>query len=242
MTYCQHSIVLRVSSIIRDLTAGILLNMTHKDEWFRSAGWSQADQDLFNEKIARAQGNARRQQYARIKALALIETKDLAKNQAAVDLLQRALREWPDDPLWESGTHALLGDAFCVLKKYEAASGAYNTSITWDKRFYHQGYWNYPLMVIEEQFSGQYDQALSIVDRYVAENDLVFPSQKFIYRAVRAIVFEAQGEHAEAKDEATEALVHAATDSSAFTNHPTTGLVDTKKNAALIERLQSILL
>lgn len=223
-------------------TSGVILDssMTNKDDWFRSQGWTQADQDIFNEKIARARSNSRKQQYARIKAFALIDSKESAKLQAAVELLQRALQEWPDDPLWDSESYAALGDAFCGLGDYDAASQAYETSITWDPRVHHLGYWHYPQMIVEQALTDKYDQAIATVDKYVTNNDLVFQTQKFIYHAVRAIVLESRNQHTEAKTEAAAALECVSVDRSGFSRHPDVGLVDNNKYTKLIERLESI--
>ena len=210
------------------------------DDWFRGAGWTREAQDVFNAKIARVRGDTRRQQYARIKALALIESGDAGKIHAAIELLRKSLHEWPPEYTFETdATYAALGDAHAAVKEYDAASQAYERSLTWDMRSTHTGYWRYPLMIITAKLAAQYDKALSIVEKYAAARPLVFETEKFIYHAVRAVAFQHRGEAAMAHAEAANALACAQASRSKFAHHPKTGLVDATKYASLIARLET---
>ncbi len=196
---------------------------------------------MFGEKISRARGNDSRAQYARLKAYALIDSNDRTKINAAVDLLQKSLTEWPSEFEQHSGeTYAALGDAYRSLKKYELAATAYEKALTWGN-VRHTAYWDYPEMIVTEGFTDLYSRALQIVNRLNAERDFVMEFQRFNYHAVRAVVLYEQGEANDSRREAEAALSAVKVKKSVFSRHPKVGLVPAHRYAKLIGRLNDIL-
>ncbi|MFZ1249374.1 MAG: hypothetical protein WAQ24_03550, partial [Candidatus Saccharimonadales bacterium] len=204
-----------------------------------SKGWSKKHQEVFFAKIGSARSNDTRMQYARIKALSLIATGKKKKCQAAVILLETALQEWPSQYCLEiDSVYDALGDAHRVLGEAEVAAKWYARTITW-KNWRGTGYWSYPELIVTSQMFTMFDDALSIVNRLFHEQ-LVMPSQYFIYHGVRACVFAHENNIALAKSEATEAFAYVGVGSSYFRYHPKVGLVDRNEHRALLSELQQI--
>jgi hypothetical protein len=68
------------------------------DEWYRSSRWGRKDQEEFDAKLQRARPY-NRAQYMRLKGLALAGSKRRRERQGAPELLQRVIRDHPDDEL-----------------------------------------------------------------------------------------------------------------------------------------------
>ena len=84
--------------------------MTKSDDWYRSPGWTDADQEEFARRLRRARHHTR-YQYRRIKSVALLSTNDRAKRTAAETLLGMniASDEVPDfEKAW---AHSLLAQS-----------------------------------------------------------------------------------------------------------------------------------
>ena len=216
--------------------------MSQDDSWYRSTGWSKKDQDLFYEKIGRSRSNYHRQQYARIKAYSLIETQKPEKIKAAIELLQKSIEEWQCEfPSELDNTYAALGDAYRSLGDYTQASSNYESSITWRTNNIHRGYWDYAEMVITQEDTDKYNLALEIVNKLAKDEALLLlETDKFIYHATRAIVFNYQDGANKARIEALDALATVNAKKSLFRYHPDVGLVDAKKYKKLIRKLKVI--
>jgi hypothetical protein len=84
--------------------------MSAKDDWYTSADWDDAAQELFDTKIRRSRQPWSKWGYFRSKANALFFSKDPDKLAAAITLLRRALDEVADiEPDWASSTYHRLG-------------------------------------------------------------------------------------------------------------------------------------
>lgn len=215
--------------------------MASDDNWYRSSDWSKAAQDLFYEKLSRSRGNYYRQQYARIKALSLIGTKKDNLLHAAVMLLLRSIEEWCEYQTEYDEAYATLGEAYRLLGDIPSAIVAYEKSISWNLSLVHRGYWDYPEMIVSEGLEDRYDRALAIVSRlHKADDDLMMETDKFIYHAVRAVVFKHQGKDHAASEDARKALILTSVGKSMFRYHPEVGLVDKHKYMQLIKKLEPI--
>ncbi len=213
--------------------------MSESDDWYRSNGWSKNDQEKFFAKIGSARSNNSRMQYARIKALSLIATGKKKKCQAAVLLLETALREWPSQYYLDiDGVYDALGDVHWVLGEAETAAKWYAKTITW-KSWRGTGYWSYPELIVTAHMFTMFEDALSIVNRLFHEQ-LVMPIQYFIYHGVRACVFAHENDIELAKSEAAEALTYVGAGNLYLRYHPKVGLVDSSQHRALLSELQQI--
>lgn len=217
--------------------------MAQDDSWYSSPNWTDADQKLFYEKLSRSRGDYYKQQYARVKAMSLIKTNKPSKLRAAIELLDISMREWCTRELELNEARATIGRAYRQLGDLDKAVSAYEASITWHHtNSRHLGYWEYPEMIISLGITNKYPRALEIIHK-LADDDsqLSLEIHKFIYHAVRAIVFAHQNNSILAYSEAMLAISIANVKRSIFRYHPTVGLVDTKKYKPLIKKLKRLL-
>src|SRR6185436_3953799 len=104
--------------------------MAAHDDWYRSPGWSQKDQDNFFDHMSRARGNDSKSQYAKIKALSLIESNYKQRVVAAIELLNRSLQEWPSQFQAEKEAHYdALAEAHRRLGNFDDAAAYYEKTI-----------------------------------------------------------------------------------------------------------------
>lgn len=198
----------------------------HKDDWFRSSSWDEADQTLFQQKLARARGADSKSQYARIKALSLQQTKEPAKIRAAIGLLEHILAEWPD--VFDTSS-VLLQLAECAelegrlddcLRYY---ADVFNSQ---RKRpgLKTQAHLNYGWLVICHPFPDHYEQALAILDEFHGVTP--FPVDVFRASTIRAVILSRSGRELDrAAELAATALTAARMTEAPLRYHPKLGIV-----------------
>ena len=213
--------------------------MSDNDSWYRSSNWSEQDQKLFFDKIKRTRGGSSRSQYAKIKAISLIETMDSKKIDSAIELLNHSLKEFPSEfDMDTDATNEVLGDAYRFKKDFHSSISYYEKALTWGNSR-GSAYWEYPEMIVAHELTDLYDQALAIVNRNAKDDELILHYHIFVYHAVRACVLEYNKKLKEARQEAKLGLEAAGAKTSVLSYHPTVGLVDPNKRS-LISKLRNI--
>jgi hypothetical protein len=88
------------------------------------------------------------------------------------------------------------------------------------------GAWSeFSLLVATQNLQSHFQEALQVLEDY--RSQIMFPVERFKWYAAYALIMEAQGDRATAKDQATRAL-EAAKAHSGFRYHPKVGLVESK--------------
>jgi hypothetical protein len=195
------------------------------DEWYRSPGWSDADRELFEEKLARAHAWGR-PQYLRIKAFALLETSDPERRQAGVLLLERLLREYPEERCETAGAHFLLARYYEESDDVDRAAKHYRdglreqegTNTRWDAEQ------ELADLIIREGLADAYPEADELLDR-VLEQGPFFRSQQYRYAVARARLASRRGDDDEAAAFALGALDLFDHNRAVSSYHPNVGLI-----------------
>lgn len=198
----------------------------HKDDWFRSSAWEEADRTLFQQKLARARGADSKSQYARIKALSLQQTNDPAKVRAAIGLLEHILAEWPD--VFDTSS-VLLQLAECAELEGRLDDCLQYFAAVFDSQrkrpgLKTQAHLKYGWLVICRALPDHYDPALAILDEF--HGDTPFPVEVFRASAIRAVILSRTGrEPARAAGLAAAALAAARMTEVPLRYHSTLGVV-----------------
>ncbi|HLX21487.1 MAG TPA: hypothetical protein VKR23_15185 [Gaiellaceae bacterium] len=207
------------------------------DEWYRSPGWSDADRDLFEEKLARARAVGR-PQYLRIKASALLKTSDPVRRRAGALLLERLLGEYPEERTETAGAHFLLaryheedGDVQRAAEHYrDGLREQARTSRRWGAEQ------EFAELIIRESLAEAYAEADELLDR-VLEQGPFFRSQQFRYAVARSRLASLRGAADEAAAFALGALDLFDHNRAVSSYHPNVGLI--RADEATLSELES---
>lgn len=215
--------------------------MSTKD-WFRHITWTDDDQRDFFARLARAHKN-KRAQYLYIQAATLLESHQRGNTQAALDLLDLGLAQYePRDDEIENLQHMR---ARCLeeLGRTDAAIEAYRAALQ-ARQNAPQGRSLAPLdfayLVVREQRTDLYAEAMEALTKYVDEVILLFPDTQYRYAAACAIIAQDTGETERARDFAAKALQAASRTDSGLSYHPDAGLA-TNVDQGIKARLKKIL-
>ncbi len=189
-------------------------------DWFRSPDWSDAAQQEFEARLARARA-AGRAQYLRIKAVSLEEAGELA---GARTLLGRIIDDYPDAWLEVAFAHERLGDLARAAGDPAGAQAEYRMAIVTSPTLSGTtGEVHLKLAeVLFESGLGSLAEIGQLLDDATAHLTLV--STAFRYRVLTARLAAATGDTDRRRSAAAAAL--ALVDSRPqFSRHPTVGRV-----------------
>ncbi len=105
----------------------------HKD-WYRRKSWTVSDQEEFFTKLNRARKD-NRAQYLKIQAMEFVETGKHRLLDAAEQLLNRLLEEYPDDNFNRSSSLHTLGDIYRRRNKLDVALEYYWKAVEFEKQY-----------------------------------------------------------------------------------------------------------
>jgi tetratricopeptide (TPR) repeat protein len=190
-----------------------------RHDWFRNKEWDAVAEARFNEKIRRARDKA---QPLRIQASFLVNTDP----KAALALLDRyfALGDHIDIAqafLDQAEAHLTLGaqdEALRSLEKALQRERAFPNVKT-------QAWSRYALLIAQERLDHLYDGALQVLRQNPPS---FFPVDSFLWSAAVALIADARGQYADAKQAAAKALEFAGATHSGLQYHSTAGLVGSK--------------
>ena len=189
--------------------------MASKDrDWFRNKNWNAEVAASFDAKLKRARD---KQQYLRIQASYLAG----GQPEVALALLDRyfALGDHFDMAaafVDQSTAHLARRDTDAALHSLQRALARERER----PNLQTQARCAYADLVVSEPRPDLFDDVLAVLDE--KQGDITFPVDKFVWHAVRAIIYDVRGVPA-ARQAAVSALRLAEVTSSGFDRHPTSG-------------------
>ena len=198
--------------------------MGPRDDWFRRTSWTDSDRQEFEHRLARARSGSR-PQYLRVQAVTLVQTGKLDLILAAQSLIERFLREYPDD--WETAlVYELRGQAQEAFDDIVAALDSYRRSMAAQRQrpnVQSHAWLRFGWLVVRRRLTGLYSETALVLDEFATL--MPFPWERYRYHSIRAVVAAQEGHVSKAKEEAGLALAAAAATHSGFRYHPNLGLV-----------------
>ncbi len=204
-----------------------------RDNWYRRTTWTESDREAFFARLNRSRSASTKDQYLRIQALYLQKVGTEEMLRAALELLDLLLEQSPDSFQLAS---AYLQKAECLLALGDKAGAIeYFRKALQREREYPSVQTTAGLefgwMIVEQGLSHLYDEALEAIQAYAERKPgPMFPYQRYVVNAVRAIIAEERGYHEIASELAQRALNAAAQTHSGFRYHPKVGLVQNTDN------------
>jgi tetratricopeptide (TPR) repeat protein len=195
-------------------------------EWYRRRTWSVTDQTDFETRLKRARTPYRRAQYLRLQALHLQEVGSPELHSAALELLDRLLREYSSETSQVAQAHEQRAQSLSALGRHQEALDAYRAALdaeTIYPNWQTEAYLGYAELVLALGRVELYDEVLALLKAHHSSE--LFPIQQFRSASARAAIYEAQGERDLAGEAAVAALAAAAKTESPFRYHRTLGLV-----------------
>lgn len=181
-------------------------------DWYRTPDWDEPARAAFEERLRRARPD-NRSQYLRIKALALIETRDPIRRAAGEELLLRLIGEYPDAfdvPV----AHEILAETYLEDGRLADAEARYRAAI--DAQAVRPGVRSYAALSLAELLIAKGDPASLTEARDLLErsaDDLAaspLPPVRVRQELALARLAWRRGDLAEARTSATRALQIAA--------------------------------
>jgi hypothetical protein len=199
-----------------------------KDDWYRSADWDEASQAEFAERQRRARPY-NQIQHRRIKALALLGTRDPVRQDAGRALLEENLAI-PDLIDFErtvalttlarhDRSRGRLAGALRFLRTALAAGGPDGNGTTGEEEI------DLAEALLEQGAESDVREAKTLLDRRASDPPL-FVRSRYRLAVAQARVCLALGDASAAATWASSALELAAVERSGLRNHPDLGLVD----------------
>ena len=193
--------------------------------WYRRTTWSPDDQRDFYARLKRSRSSFHKAQYLRIQALHLERDAEPPLPDAALNLLNELLTDYPDlsqlaSAYWQKSSCCRTTGRYAeALEALQAALDAERSrpSVT------TTAYLDYGELVLQQNWSALYENALSLLGERV--QDEPFPILRFRSRVAAAMLCERLGRPLEAKEAAKAALAAAAATESPFRYHRNLGLV-----------------
>lgn len=199
-----------------------------KDRWYRSADWDEASQAEFAARLSRARPYDQ-VQYRRIKALALLDTDDSARQQAGRAMLEENLAI-PDLFSFErtvalatlarhERSRGRLTDALRALRQALAVGGPDASGTTGEEEI------ELAEVLLAQGGEADIREAKSLLDRRGSDPP-IFVRSRYRLAVGQTRVCLALGDPSAAAAWASQALELAETEHSGLRNHPELGLVD----------------
>jgi len=198
-------------------------------DWFRRKTWTDSDRQEFEATLGRARRPGRAQ-YLRIQAFHLAEKDDPTLLRPALELLDRALCDYPDDVVERAPALHQKADCLWRLGDTRAAIEAYRDTFRAEEttRRVGTGAWlEFSMRVVREGMADLYREVEALLERRAQDpSSLTFPVQKYQFHLVLAVIAHEAGHRDGAVDHARRALDAAGLRHSGFRYHAGLGLVD----------------
>jgi hypothetical protein len=183
--------------------------MGKSDGWYRNDRWGEAEEAKFLARLKRTRGSRNKATVARIKAAMLEGTEDPPRVRAALVLLGRVLREWPVDSEialchWQRARCLLL------LKDEEGALKEFDAAVNRERAFPRAltGAWSdFAQLVVTRKLRERYGDVRRLLEE--REKYFIYPVDRFVAYACRALIARENGAKAVAREEAERALAEA---------------------------------
>jgi tetratricopeptide (TPR) repeat protein len=208
-------------------------------EWFRRTTWNDADREEFSARLKRSRGAFKKAQYLRIQASHLAEA---GHHAGALELLDRLFAEFPERTELAQA-HAQKASSLASLGQIEAALQEYRAALQTERDFPHSrtnAWLDFAALVVDQQLVASYEEASQVLREFGRDDGLTFPVIEYRCAAMQALLADARGESARARDLATLALAHAAEARSGLAYHPNVGLVGAGHRKKFETRLRKL--
>ncbi len=183
--------------------------MAKTDDWYRNDRWGAAEEKRFFGRLKRQRGPVRKTQAARVKATLLEATGDPPRVRAAIALLTRILKLWRSDSIvalccWQlARCQMILGDVDAALTQFQLALDQEK-----EQPKYLTGAWSdFAYLVVTHNLREHYGDVRKLL--VAREKYFIFPADRFVARACRALIARENGAKAAAREEAELALSEA---------------------------------
>ena len=194
-------------------------------DWYRRKTWTKTDEQEFFGKLARARKDGRAQ-YLKIQAIELVETKDKTLLKVAETLLNKMLREYPDDDFEKGSALHTLGDIYKLNDNYELAINFYKQALDFETIYSNvitQAYLDYSELVIKTGKVNLFNKLEKLLlDRY---SELMFPIEKYKVNSLLSIINANKGSQEQAEKYADIAEQFATAETSGLRYHKYLGIV-----------------
>lgn len=200
--------------------------MAQPKDWFRRTTWSSEDRADFDLRLGRSRTAFHKSQYLRIQAHHLANDAKPPLYEAALELLDRLLRDFPDSSQLGEACRQ-RGACLAATQRTDEAFGAYQDALAAERSFpgiRGTAYLDCAELVLVIGRADLYPELLDLtVSRGSAE---IFPLGRYRAFCSAALLADRLGRSANAQSFARQALAAAAQKESPFRYHRTLGLVD----------------
>lgn len=210
-----------------------------REDWYRRTTWSQDVKDAFHERLGGSGGSYQKAQCARIQASYLENTGDPHLVEAALELLDLVLAEWPE-PSELASRYSQKASCFKRLGNIDSAVTNFRRAIEAEVKSPNFGATariEFMWFIAINKLVSLYPEALSL--QAPSSDGPQFPIDDFRAYGAKALMFEAQGERANAARSAQHALEAASHKESGFRYHTDLGLVGAE-HAEVIGQLRRL--
>ena len=201
--------------------------MATRNDWFRRRTWTSEDRADFESRLGRARTAFHKSQSLRIQAFHLAEDAEPPLYEAALELLDRLLRDFPD-PSQLGEAHRQRGKCLVAMQRPDEAVQAYQAALAVE-RSHPSGkghaYLDLSELVLALNRDDLYAEVLEVVR--ARQYHEIFPVAQYRAFGAAAFLSEHLGSPDDAREFATKALSAAARTESPFRHHRKLGLVDT---------------
>ncbi|MFZ4263613.1 hypothetical protein ACFRAE_16355 [Sphingobacterium sp. HJSM2_6] len=170
-------------------------------DWYRRKTWTKTDEEEYFAKLGRARKDSRAQ-YLRVQAIELIETKDKNLLSVSETLLNKILKDYPENRIEKSQTYNLLGEIYKLREEYNTALEYFQKSLDIEKEFPNvvtTAYLNFSEAVIRAEKTELYDKVENLLTEKLNEDTLIFPVQNYIMYSVMIVIAEYKRNFEQAK-------------------------------------------
>jgi tetratricopeptide (TPR) repeat protein len=193
-------------------------------KWYERQTWTDGDQLDFERRLRRARPD-NRPSYLHQQAGALSRVADVGCVEAALALLDRTIREYPD--YWAlAGVHEDRATCYLKLGNADQAIVCYRQTFDAQRKrtiFRTAAHFSFSSFVVSTGRSDLYQEAMDALEEF--KSAFVFPVEVYGYHKARAVIANHFGKMDEARESAAIALAASGMTRTALRYHPTLGLV-----------------
>jgi hypothetical protein len=196
-----------------------------KADWCRRTTWTGQDYDDFFTHLRRCH-KQNRTQYLKIQAYHLYETASYTTLEAALELIDLALTEYPQR-IFLAGLYELKAKCQNKLGNLQEAENAFQLSFISMRAVPNirpNTQFSFGLFVIEHKISRLYAESINLLDEFTGR--LIFPISEYYYYGIRAVLLKLDGKGVEAKPFAIRAIQATEKEYSGLPRHPKVGLIN----------------
>jgi len=194
-------------------------------DWYRNTTWTKDYEEYFFQKLKRAREYCR-PQYLRIQAITLIDTQEDDLLEVAEILLNKILKDYPENKLDRSSTFHSLGNIYKLRQDYIKAISYYNEALDFEKIFpnvHTMAYLDYSELIIKTNQILLYHIVEDILKSKLS--GLTFPAEKYKVYSILSIINKHNEKLIQAKEYAALAEQYANQQTSGFRYHQYLGVV-----------------